>query len=106
MVFIIFKKSYWGVYCFFYSLETVKLAEWISNKKKCKLFAHIADHDSTFFSSMEFEAILKKATRRITIGENMRDAYEKNIQRNFLFFITTLKIVFYRSFSKDLNSLI
>ena len=80
------RKSYWGVYCFFYSLETVKLAEWISNKKKCKLFVHIADHDSTFFSSKEFEAILKKATRRITIGENMRDAYEKKYSKEFLVF--------------------
>jgi len=85
-LFFFLGKKYDLIYSFFYSLENLKFASWIALKKKSKHIVHIADHCSSFFSSLEFERIMKTAHRRVCIGHNMRETYEERFNLPFRVF--------------------
>lgn len=74
------------VYCFFYSLENVKFADWIASQKNAKLIVHIADHSECFFKDSYFNSIIQKSYKRACIGKNMQEAYEKEFNLKFEIF--------------------
>jgi len=83
---IFLRKKYSIVYVFLYSIDVLKFAFWVSNKKKSLLFVHIADHNPSFENDEEFRSILKSAHKVACIGRNMREKYHQIFNRNFKVF--------------------
>ena len=67
------------VYSFVYSFTCLHFADWIARKLGVPHLPHITDHSSEFFASSETKEILTRTPKRIVIGNNMREHYEKRL---------------------------
>ena len=82
------KKKYDIIYAFFYSIDLVKFASWISSQKNAQLIVHIADHSPSFVNNIEFIKILNQSSKLCCIGRNMKEYYEDIFKNLSLYFIT------------------
>ena len=85
-LFFFLRNKYDIVYSFFYSMDNLKFAYWISKEKKARLIVHVADHCVSFFKNPVFEKIIKNSYRRACIGVNMQESYEQRFNIPFKVF--------------------
>ena len=71
------KEKFDIVYSFVYSAICLEYGWWISKMLQCKHITHIADHSNDFTENKKWKRIISDSDGCATIGNNMRDEYEK-----------------------------